>query len=159
LNGSGPTNSPKTSVASPSACAGSIIAVRPAPDGYDAVLARNVGTVWTAGVLMMPLTYRTFGFDLSDAVFMWSPKQWAEHRLQREENINPEGTYDPGWRENRGLPPLDADWDGEVDHLLPGWTSIPLSGGLLLLAIAGRRKLRDRTKGRFAADRVLPLAA
>src|SRR5438270_9843310 len=120
------------------------------------VLMALIWIGFAGGVLMMPLTYRTFGFDLSDAVFMWSPQQWAEHRRQREENINAEGTYDPGWRENRGLPPLHADWDGEVDHLLPAWTAIPLGGGLLLLAIAGRRKLRERAKGRGTGDRMSP---
>jgi hypothetical protein len=110
---------------------------------------------FAAALLMMPLTYRTFGFDLTDAFFLMSgPEQRAEHRRQREERINPEGSYDPGWRVRRGLRPLPSDWKGEVGHLLPAWSAIPLGAGLLFLAIAGRRKLRARAEGR-AANRIL----
>ena len=71
--------------------------------------------VWTGfagAVLMMPVTYRTFGWDLSDVLLAPVPELREKHRREREENYDPSGMYEPGWREKRGLPPLPEDWDG-----------------------------------------------
>jgi hypothetical protein len=68
---------------------------------------------------MMPVTYRTFGWDLSDLRLAPAPELREKHRRDREENNNPSGMHEPGWRQRAGLPPLPDDWDGTGPHLLP----------------------------------------
>ena len=100
--------------------------------------------VWTGfagAVLMMPVTYRTFGWDLSDVLLAPVPELREKHRREREENYAPSGMFEPGWRAKRGLPPLPEDWDGQGVHALPKWSVVPMGVGLAALVIAGRRRL------------------
>ena len=101
--------------------------------------------VWTGfagAVLMMPVTYRTFGWDLSDVLLAPVPELREKHRREREENYNPSGMHEPGWRERSGLPPLADDWDGAGPHLLPKWSAVPVGASLVLMMLAGRRRAR-----------------
>lgn len=107
-------------------------------------------TGFAAGVLLMPVTYRTFGWDLTDVVLAELPEAHARHRRTREEDYNLSGMYEPRWRERSGLAPLPADWDGEGEHLLPTWSMVPIGGGLLVLAYIGMRRLRLRDDMRIA---------
>ena len=105
--------------------------------------------VWTGfagAVLMMPVTYRTFGWDLSDVLLAPVPELREKHRREREENYDPSGMYTPGWRGKRGLRPLPMDWDGEGVHILPKWSVVPAGAGLVALVVAGRRRLRQRVR-------------
>jgi hypothetical protein len=101
-------------------------------------------TGFAAGVLLMPVTYRTFGWDLTDLVLAQLPEAHARHRRAREETYNLSGMYEPRWRERSGLAPLPADWDGEGEHLMPAWSLVPIVGGLVFLAVAGKRRPRRR---------------
>ncbi len=98
--------------------------------------------VWTGfagAVLMMPVTYRTFGWDLSDVLLAPVPELREKHRREREENYNPSGMHEPGWRAKRGLPPLGTRWDGSGPHLLPGWSLLPIGAGLVFVMTRRRR--------------------
>lgn len=110
--------------------------------------------VWTGfagAVLMMPVTYRTFGWDLSDVLLAPVPELREKHRRDREENYNPSGMHEPGWRQRAGLPPLPRDWDGTGPHLLPRWSAVPVGASLtlLIMLLAGHRRARARSIERW----------
>ena len=107
--------------------------------------------VWTGfagAVLMMPVTYRTFGWDLTDVLLAPVPELREKHRREREENYEPvRGCTSPGGGRSEGLPRLPDDWDGEGQHALPAWSLIPAAIGILVFRRASKASVKGGAMG------------
>jgi hypothetical protein len=135
--------------------------------GFTRIIFPLFGITWTALrittltlLMITPLFsgawFRLFGYNGFDIAWVGlNGHQKQELRLYRENNHEFNGHWNPNWREQHGIEPLPADWDGESYHRWPALASLLIPAGLFGI-YAGANWVYNRRKYGISSWRADP---